>query len=198
MPEHLRALVVILVLASIIFAISKRPAYEIVHQSDFIRRRNIWFAITLAAFLAHSFWVYILISGCILVFARTREPNPSALFLFLLFIIPSTGAKIPGLGLVNYLFSISHPRLLVLLILLPAYFYLSRSKQATPFGRLLPDKFLFSTSFWLFCSIYVRLRSLIPYDRGFTRLPMFSYLIMYLAGHAKTRAIFVKLFFSFS
>ena len=58
MPEHLRALIVILVLATTVFAFAHRPACTITKVGDYTRRRNLWFALTLAAFLAYNFWVY--------------------------------------------------------------------------------------------------------------------------------------------
>ena len=56
MPEHLRALVVILVLAGIVYALARRPACEwAIDPHDFVRRRNLWFGVTLIAFFAHDF-----------------------------------------------------------------------------------------------------------------------------------------------
>ena len=51
MPGHLKALVVILVLAAIVFAFAKTPASAVAtNASDFVRRRNLWFGVTLAGF----------------------------------------------------------------------------------------------------------------------------------------------------
>ncbi len=54
MPEHLRALTVILVLATAVFAFAYHSASSISEADDFTRRRSLWFALTLAAFLAHT------------------------------------------------------------------------------------------------------------------------------------------------
>ena len=60
MPEHLRALLVILVLAASIFAFVQRPPFGIpIATEDFRRRRNLGFGITLLAVLAHNFSIYI-------------------------------------------------------------------------------------------------------------------------------------------
>ena len=88
MPEHFRALVVILVLAGIVFAFARRPAADLIPLSDFTRRRNLWFALTLLAFFSHSFWVYAGVTAIILTVTRQRERNPLALFFMLLFLIP--------------------------------------------------------------------------------------------------------------
>jgi O-antigen ligase len=46
------------------------------------------------------------------------------------------------MGLANFLFKLSYPRLLSLVILLPAYFVLIRQKETLPFGRTITDKLL--------------------------------------------------------
>jgi hypothetical protein len=89
MPEHLRALIVILVLATVVFAFAKAPACALTSTTgDFERRRNLWFAITLTAFLAHNFWIYVIVVAALLIFALPREPNKLAMF-FLLFAVPA-------------------------------------------------------------------------------------------------------------
>jgi hypothetical protein len=41
MPEHFRALAVILVLAGVVFAMARRPAEDLIPYSDFTRRCNL-------------------------------------------------------------------------------------------------------------------------------------------------------------
>jgi O-antigen ligase len=139
MPEHLRALIVILVLATTVFAFAHRPACAITKAGDYTRRRNLWFALTLTAFLAHSFWVYMLISVLLLIYAILRESNPPALFFFTLFILPVAAVPIPGMGLINYFFDLSHLRMLELFILFPAFLVLVRRRDVLAFGRMGPD-----------------------------------------------------------
>lgn len=143
MAEHLRALIVILVLATVVFTFAKAPACVLACTvQDFERRRNLWFAITCAAFLAHNFWIFIVVTMVLLLFALPREPNKLALFYFLLFAVPMFSADIPGLGIINYLFAIDYVRLLALVILLPAYLYLRKQPDTESFGRLFPDRIL--------------------------------------------------------
>jgi len=142
MPEHLRALTVILVLATAVFAFAHRSACSISDVGDFTRRRNLWFALTLAAFLVHNYWLYALIAVPLLIYANRHEASSPSLFFFILFALPMATIQIPGVGLINYLFDLSHARILALLILLPAFF--SLLKQGTPprFFRSGPDKVL--------------------------------------------------------
>src|SRR3989344_4262075 len=142
MPEHFRALIVILVLSAIVFAFAHRPACAIVGARDFSRKRNLWFVLTLIAFLAHSFWLYAFIAIPLVIYAYSRETNPPALFFFILFVLPIATISIPGIGSINYFFALSHARLLELFILLPAFLALLVRGKGPVFGRTGPDKFL--------------------------------------------------------
>lgn len=143
MPEHLRALVVILVLALPVFALARRAFGEAaIDPGDFNRRRNLWIGITLVAFLAHNFWFYVLGCALLLVITQAREANRLALFLFVLLAIPPFGLPLPGFGPIQQLFSISHPRVLSLVVLMPAFFSLLSDPDRLRFGRTTADKFL--------------------------------------------------------
>lgn len=143
MPEHLRALIVILFLATVVFAFAKAPACTLaIAVKDFTRRRNLWFAITLVAFLAHNFWVYIIAAAFLLHIALLRESNKLAMYFFLLFAVPAIEAKITGLGAINHFFTIHYYRLLSLTVLLPAFLFLRKQPDTEHFGRLFPDKLL--------------------------------------------------------
>ena len=142
MPDHIKGLVVILILASTFFAFAKQPSCTIIEAGDFTRRRNVWLAITLAAFLSPNFWVYTFIAVLLLFYANRRETNPPALFYFILFTMPNDVAQIPGLGIFNALFELSHARILELVILLPAFLSLRRQSDTLSIGRAASDKFL--------------------------------------------------------
>lgn len=120
MPEHLRALVFILGAAVAIFWVALKPALEAgTLKEDFVRRRNLWFAVTLAAFLAHNFWLYCLVAGALVGFFGMRERNPIALYVTLVFAVPPFSVSIPGFGLINQVFELDHIRLLNLVLLVP-------------------------------------------------------------------------------
>ena len=142
MPDHIKGLIVILVLATVVFSFARKPALTFMEAADFTRRRNLWFALTISAFLSPNFWVYSFIATILLIFTNRKESNPPALFVFLLFLLPMDAAQIPGMGLFSALFKLNHARILELIILLPAFFFV-RSKSNTPrFGRLTTDKLL--------------------------------------------------------
>ncbi len=155
MPEYLRSLTIILILSAAFFIFAKGPASEIIGRSNFTTRRNLWFGLTIAAFLLHNFWMYTFIAIPVLLFVSRRENNTPALFFFILFVLPVAFIQIPGMGLINYLINISHTRILALFILLPALFVLIRSGNIPYFGQTGPDKLL-AAYFFLISILHLR------------------------------------------
>jgi O-antigen ligase len=152
MPEHLRALVVILVLASAVFAAARPYACAAAMQhEDFVRRRNAWFALTLAAFLAHNFWLFIVFAAALLLLFALAEPNKLALYFCVLLAVPAIDAEIPGFGIMEHFFAIDYLRLLSLAILLPAWLVLRIRPDSQPFGRSTADKLLLAYLVLQFC-----------------------------------------------
>ena len=155
MPEHIRALVVILLIATVTFAISKKVLVPTLSNEQFSRWRNAWFAVTLIAFLSHNFWIYIFVSGLVIAFFSKRESNKIALFFVLLFAAPWGSSSIAGFGGINYFFEINHFRLLALILLLPAFISLVASSGTLKFGKNLPDK-LFALYLILIIALEIR------------------------------------------
>lgn len=155
MPEHFRALTVILFLASVVFLLARRPATALIPPGDFKRRRNLWFLLTVLAFVSHSFWLYLGAGAVILYLAGRREHNPMALFYMLLFLIPPASLQVPGFGLVNYLVDLNHIRLLTVCVLLPAALALRRQADTLRFGRTWPDRLL-AAGLLLMSALYLR------------------------------------------
>lgn len=143
MPDHLKALIFILIVATTVFALAKAPACAVAWSTeDFKRRRILWFLLTLTAFLSHNFWIFMAVAAVILLTAGRSERNKLAMFFLLVFALPRISAEVPGMGLVNVLFTIDFGRLLALTVLLPAYLAARKLPGTEPFGRSLPDKFL--------------------------------------------------------
>jgi O-antigen ligase len=141
MPEHIRALFVIFFLAIFGFAFAKKLLHSEVPSKDFNKWRNVWLAVTLVAFVAHDFWIYIVVSSFFILFMTIHAQNKIALFFILLFAIPPIGKAVPGLGLVNYLITLTHPRFIEIVILLPAAIAISHSNKFK-FTKIWTDKFL--------------------------------------------------------
>jgi hypothetical protein len=135
-PQHLRALIVILVLAAIGFWLMRRQVVAAgIGEDDFVRRRNTWFAVTCLAFIPGNFWIFAAGSALVLWFVARRDSNPFALYLFVLLAVPPIDKAIPGFGIINYVIELDYLRLLSLAVLLP----LSLRLQA---GRMLLTDYL--------------------------------------------------------
>ena len=142
MQEHIRALIVIIFLSSIGFALAKKIVQKDVLATDFNRWRIVWYAVTITAFLSQNFWLYLFFSGFLILLITKRAQNKMALFFILLFVIPPISNTIPGFGVVNYIITLSHPRFIGLIILLPAALVLFRNNHFK-FTKIWADKLLF-------------------------------------------------------
>lgn len=183
MPEHIRALFVILALAALVFTLARRPAADLIPFHDFTRRRNLWLALTILAFISHNFWLFAGVATIVLSLARRRERNPLALFFFVLFLIPPVPVAIPGLGLITYLFKLDYIRLLALCILLPAFFTLRKQADTLRFGSTWPDKLL-GTYLLLTSLLYLRETTLTDSLRQSLYLLTDVFLPYYVASRA--------------
>lgn len=135
MSHNLKDLVVVLALALAVFHFARPIATRFMDAADFSRRRNIWLALTVLAFLSPSFWLFVLLAIPTLIWARRRDPNPAALYLLLLHVIPPLPVAIPIVG-INQLFDLDNYRLLAICILIPVALQLRRDKQAAALAGL--------------------------------------------------------------
>lgn len=142
MPSSLTALVIVLILATTVFIIVKSPSVYIVGDNAFCRRRNTWLAVTVFAFISNNFWIYAFFTSLIVYVSSKKDDTPLALYFSLLFAVPVGYGDIGGLGIINYLFSLSHQRILSLVILLPLFFKILKRTDRIKFGNLLPDKLI--------------------------------------------------------
>ena len=185
MPEHIRALVVILGLSAFTFLIAHEPAVSLgMTSGDFKRRRNLWLAATLVAFVASNFWVFVVAMVALLAVTRGKERNPLALYFFLLFVVPPFTAALPGLGVINQFFELSFPRILSLLVLLPCALVLWRQQETRRFGGHPAD--------WLLLG-YLALQAALQFGTNtFTntlRSGFYSYLDAFLPYYVASRSL---------
>ena len=141
MQEHTRALIVIIVLAMIGFSIAKKLAPIGILPIDSKQWTISWFVVLILAFTVGNFWIYSILSGMFISIYSVKSVNKMAIFFILLYVIPPLEITVPGLGLVNYLFVLSHPRFIILVILLPAALSIA-SKNNFRFTSIWADKFL--------------------------------------------------------
>src|SRR5579862_833133 len=130
MAHSIKDLIVVLVLGLAIFHFARPIARHFTSDEDFARRRGMWLALTVVAFLSPTFWWFVVIAAPLLVWARRRDSNPIALYLLLLHVIPPLSVPIPVIG-IHELFDLNNYRLLSFCILIPVALQLRRAKGGT-------------------------------------------------------------------
>lgn len=145
MPENIRALVVVLALATTVFVIVRAPARAMAQRpGDFERRRNLWFGITLAAFLSYNFWLFMGIAAVLLHQAATKEKNIIAMVMFVLLAMPLIGLEIPGFAGIRYLFKLDYLMLISLVVFLPIFVRTIKQHSLKHFADETVDWYLYS------------------------------------------------------
>lgn len=128
MVQILKTLLVVLFISAAGFHFAKPIAIQYIDEKDFTRRRNVWFALTITAFLSPSFWLFAAVAVALLLPAGRKDSNPIGLYMLLLHVIPPIAVNIPIVG-VNRLFSLDMYRILSLFVLLPLVWRLKSAKK---------------------------------------------------------------------
>lgn len=141
MPEHLRALVVVLVLSGLVFFVARKPLLQVVGAATTQSWRRTWLGFTALAFLAPHFWIFgALVCLWLLASLRRESGVVAGFYLLVLFAFPPATIQVPGMGLVNYLVELNYTRLLALTLLLPTAFLLRQQQGVWRVGSTWPDK----------------------------------------------------------
>jgi O-antigen ligase len=144
MPRSVKELIVVLVIALVVFRLARPLILKFSTEQDFARRRNVWCALTAAAFLSPNFWIFTLIAMPLLLFAGRRDSNPAALYLLLLHVIPPYSFRVPMVG-ISFLFDADNYLLLSFFLMTPAALRLIRDKGTNRIrGLQAMDYFLFA------------------------------------------------------
>jgi O-Antigen ligase len=130
MPVSFKAMIVVVAIAATIFRFAKPIALQFSTEGDFVRRRNVWFVLTITAFLSPSFWLFVLVAVPLLAWAGKKDTNPLALYLLLMHVIPEIPIEIPVVG-IKSLFGVDLYRLLSLCVLVPTVWRLRKQKDPT-------------------------------------------------------------------
>lgn len=126
MSTAFTALLYVLIIATPVFHFAKPLALRFSAEADYLRRRNVWFVLTITAFLSPSFWLFALVAALLLVWAGRKDSNPAALYLLLMQVIPDTPVEIPAIG-INEIFPLTLYRLLSFCVLIPAAWRLRKA-----------------------------------------------------------------------
>ncbi|HEV7914585.1 MAG TPA: O-antigen ligase family protein, partial [Albitalea sp.] len=157
MFQNLKALVVVMGIALIVFMLAKPLCLRFMTLEDYTRRRNVWIFLTVTAFCSPSFWLYSVIALAVLAWAAQRDSNPLALYVTMLHVIPPIGLYIPVVG-INQLFQLNNYRILSLAILVPfAVKVLRTPKEPGSRARVVADTCLLGY-------VLLQLVLLVPYE----------------------------------
>jgi hypothetical protein len=129
MITSVKALIVVLAIAAVIFRLGKPIALLFSTESDFSRRRNVWFLLTVVGFLSPNFWLFALVAAPVIAWAGRKDTNPVALYLILLHVIPPVPVDIPVIA-VKQLFTLDNYRLLSFFVLIPTAWRLRKLKNS--------------------------------------------------------------------
>jgi O-antigen ligase len=144
MLRSLKELFVVLVITLVIFRLARPLVLLFVKESDFVRRRNVWCALTAAAFLSPNFWIYALVAMPLLLWAARKESNPAALYLLLLHVIPPYTIRVPMVG-ISFLFDADNYLILSFCLMTPAALHLLSHRDTNRIrGLQAMDFFLFA------------------------------------------------------
>ncbi|MGE0350247.1 O-antigen ligase family protein [Hydrogenophaga sp.] len=136
MPEHIRALLVVLVFSAGVFAIARSAVvHQLIPETTFKRWRKLWFLVTLALFLSHNIWLCLLLISAMLLIHRRQEAHVMGLYFVMLFVAPPISVTIPGFGIIDHFWVLNHYRLLALTLLLPTALSLARKGTTLRLGR---------------------------------------------------------------
>lgn len=123
MLVSVKELIIAWLICIAIFRLARPIALQYMALEDFSRRRNVWVVLTAAAFLSPNFWIFAIVAAPVLINVGRKDPNPAALYLFLLHVIPPIAAMVP------LLFPVDLYTLLSIFVMLPAALRMRRSKQ---------------------------------------------------------------------
>jgi hypothetical protein len=127
----MKELIVILAIAGLTFRLAKPIALRFSADADFLRRRNVWFALTIIAFLSPNFWIFAFFAVPIYIWMGRKDSNPIAAYLLLMHVVPPVSLNLPAIG-ASQLFSLDNYRLLSFCVLIPIAL---RARRSLPRDR---------------------------------------------------------------
>ena len=134
-----KAFIVVFTLAALTFIVAKPVFLRFMSTQDFALRRNLWLALSTAAFLSPDYWLFLLVATALILYTASRDSNPVALYMLLLLTLPPLSKQVPTFGLINQLFQMNHLRFLSLLLLLPLALGYFRREPAAADGTLIRE-----------------------------------------------------------
>ena len=114
----MKELIVILAISGATFRLAKPIALRFSAPADFVRRRNVWFVLTIIGLLSPNFWIFAFFAVPIYIWTGRKDSNPIAAYLILMHVVPPVTVDIPSIGSMQ-LFGVDNYRLLSICMLIP-------------------------------------------------------------------------------
>lgn len=137
----MKELIVVFAIAAVTFRLARPFALEFSARPDFIRRRNVWFALTIIGFLSPNFWFFVLFAVPVYIWTGRKDSNPIAAYLLLMHVVPPVPIDIPSIG-ASQLFALDNYRLLSFCILIPTALRARRAIDRERTGSRMTDLLL--------------------------------------------------------
>jgi hypothetical protein len=139
MSQSVKQLIVVFGIAALVFHFAKPIMLKFSNERDYLRRRNIWFVLTITAFLSPNFWIFAIVAVPLYIWSARRDGNPIAFYLVLLHVVQPIPIPIP-VPAINQLFDLDNYRLLSFCVLIPIAWRMRRSVDPKRIhGVQLPD-----------------------------------------------------------
>jgi O-antigen ligase len=184
MPETLKALFVVLVIATAVFVLFSKPMVLFGVDKDRITvRAKAYLFCLIGMFLTGDFWIASIVLLLAMHWASKTETNPLALYLMFILGLPNPNAFVSGLGVFGHLIEVTPHRYAAALILLPEAFKIYKRKQCLKAPLAVPQKFHLCYLFLLFF-LTLDAGTFLGVVRGAVLYPIFdALLIIYVAAN---------------
>ncbi len=136
MIEPLKGLIVVFTLSLGAFVFARMAFSQIIDGRIIDRWRNVYLAVTIAAFMIPNFWFMLFVVALIagMMGATSREKPP--LYMLLLFAIPAADALVPGFGGIRNFLNLYPFNILAVVILFPLLFAPQENRKFHGAGAL--------------------------------------------------------------
>lgn len=185
MPAHIRALLVVLVVAGAVLWMARGVACErAIAPEDYKRRSAVWLGLTVLAFTTHFYWLYALITVPVMYFTARKDSSTLGFLFFVLYAIPPFPADIPSIGGLGNILTVDHLRWLAIAVLLPAFLALRRTRGTPGFPSLTVDKAILA-----YMLLWFVLQALETTVTNLIRITLALFLDLFLPYYVASRAL---------
>lgn len=186
MPEHIRALIVLLFLLAVAWVVSRQIFSRAVETNYIDKLFFAGIAVTISMFVLQNIWIFF-VSLAIIAFVTARQTKyVLGLFLFLILLIPEFNIKVPGFGLINYFLTLNPLRVLALILLIPLTISYVRQHEYPAPGKLTGDKLVLLFAIYTAVLVYLHENTFTGLLRNFAEATLDFILLYFVASRCLT------------